>query len=67
MSKKIKLSDTSKTNLLCFRTIVYKGNVGFPTMAINALYNRLYGPGGSTRRLHQFYNGGEIGSTLIQR
>jgi len=33
--------------------LVYNYIVGFPTIAINALCNRLYGPGGGTRRLHQ--------------
>jgi len=33
-------------------TLVYKGNVDLSTMAINALCNRLCGPGGGTRRLH---------------
>jgi len=32
--------------------MVYIGNVGLPTIAINALCNRLCGPGGGTRRLH---------------
>ena len=30
----------------------YIGNVGSPTMAINAARNKRYGPGGGTRRLH---------------
>jgi len=56
-------------------TYIY--GVGRPTMAINALWNKRSGPGGSTRRLHQFPgrdwnepiaaapDGGEIGSTRV--
>src|SRR5882757_1531662 len=49
--------------------------VGQPTMAINGLWNKRCGPGGGTRRLHQFAGsgirfgaglcGGEIGSTRV--
>src|SRR5580704_4897711 len=46
--------------------------VGKPTTAINGAWNRRYGPGGSTRRLHQFSRpqaagryGGELGSTCV--
>ena len=35
----------------------------FYTIAINAVYNRHYGPGGSTRRLHLF--GGDAASTYV--
>ena len=38
--------------------LVYNEFVGLPTMAINALCNTLYGPGGGTRRLHQKIYGG---------
>src|SRR5882724_10740801 len=50
--------------------------VGQPTMAINAMWNKRSGPGGSTRRLHQLRppkrscakegsHGGETGSTRV--
>jgi len=35
------------------------------TIVINILYNKLYGPGCSTRHLHQNNYGGEIGSTCV--
>ena len=48
---------------------------GLPAMAINALWNKRSGPGGSARRLHQFpvspatitgnLIGGETGSTRV--
>src|SRR5437870_10637961 len=54
----------------------YIFGVGQPTMAINGLRNKRCGPGGGTRRLHQFppaleddqelaAYGGEIGSTRV--
>ena len=36
------------------RENAYISSVGQPTMAINGAWNRRSGPGGSTRRLHQF-------------
>ena len=42
-------------------------DVDLSTIAINALCNRLCGPGGGTRRLHHRFNGGEIGLTLTKR
>src|SRR5258706_10935923 len=50
----------------------YIERVGQPTMAINGAWNKRCGPGGSTRRLHQFNPaqpagslGGEPGSTRV--
>ena len=51
----------------------YIGDVGKPTMAINAAWHKRFGPGGSTRRLHHFssapfgggVDGGEPGSTSV--
>src|SRR5215469_9158748 len=53
----------------------YISIVGQPTMAINGLWNKRCGPGGGTRRLHQFppavqsnrpaAYGGETGSTRV--
>jgi hypothetical protein len=50
----------------------YMKSVGQPTIAINAAWNRRYGPGGGTRRLHHFRPaslgtafGDEIGSTCV--
>ena len=57
----------NKRKLSCYVALVYNSSVGFPTIVINALCNRLYGPGGGTRRLHQKNQGGEIGLTLTQR
>ena len=36
-------------------------------MTINDASNRRIGPGGGTRRLHQYTYGGEIGSTSVER
>jgi len=52
----------------------YIGFVASATMALNLLWNNRCGPGGSTRRLHQFtaryrqiraIYGGETGSTRV--
>ncbi len=51
----------------------YITDVGQPTMAINAVRNKRYGPGGGTRRLHHnglihqggWLYGGETGSTCV--
>ncbi len=40
----------------------YIESVGQPTMAINGAWNKRCGPGGSTRRLHQFSPAGRAGS-----
>ena len=36
---------------------LYIDEVGQPTMTLNAMRNRRYGPGGGTRRLHHFLPG----------
>jgi len=41
------------------RAYIYR--VGQPTMAIHGLWNKRCGPGGSTRRLHQFLAGPTAG------
>src|SRR5215210_4803317 len=61
----------SKTPLhpLFFSTFApYIGRAGSPAMEINCRRNKPFGPGGSTRRLHQSptpagFGGGETGST----
>ena len=66
---------TAGTRLRRTRANPYITSVEKSTMAINAAWNKRYGPGGSTRRLHQIRgfgkqgrpvrHGGEPGSTCV--
>jgi len=47
-----------------FSQRAYSRAVGFPTIVINAIWNRLHGPGGSTRRLH---HNPRISGAIIER
>ncbi len=61
-------SKTTQKNKLIFG--VFRGIIirSFVTMVINGSQNRLYGPGGGTRRLYQMLcYGGEIGSTYCNK
>jgi hypothetical protein len=45
-----------KTGLLSSTFAPYIGSAGLPAMEINGRRNKPFGPGGSTRRLHQNLN-----------